>query len=209
MNDRAQAGTDLTVDAWCNSREASSSRDGPVRIDPEGTEYPIQDYAPLGDGRSVVLVGPDGAVAWWCVPEMDSPPLFDRLLEPENGGYFQVRPDGPFTMERRYRTDSNVLETVFTTATGTARVTESLNSSRAGRLPWCELARRLEGVSGTVTFRIRAVFGTRGDTLSPWLQPTPNGCVFHVGPVLGVIPLQRQRPCHRGGGPHHRRHGDG
>ncbi|WP_156467712.1 glycoside hydrolase family 15 protein [Methylobacterium sp. Leaf91] len=187
MNDRAQAGTDLTVDARCNSREASSSRDGPVRIDPEGTEYPIQDYAPLGDGRSVVLVGPDGAVAWWCVPEMDSPPLFDRLLEPENGGYFQVRPDGPFTMERRYRTDSNVLETIFTTATGTARVTESLNSSRAGRLPWCELARRLEGVSGTVTFRIRAVFGTRGDTLSPWLQPTPNGCVFHVGPVLGVI----------------------
>ncbi|WP_027173798.1 glycoside hydrolase family 15 protein [Methylobacterium sp. 10] len=173
MNDRAQAGTDLSVDAAC--------------IDPGGTEYPIQDYAPLGDGRSVVLVGPDGAVAWWCVPEMDSPPLFDRLLEPDSGGYFQVRPEGAFTMERRYRTDSNVLETIVVTGTGTARMTESLNSSRAGRLPWCELARRLEGVSGTVTFRIRAVFGTRGDSLSPWLQPTPNGCVFHVGPVLGVV----------------------
>lgn len=33
----------------------------------------------------------------------------------------------------------------------------------------------------------RIVFGTRADTVSPWLQPTPNGCVFHAGPVLGVF----------------------
>lgn len=38
-----------------------------------------------------------------------------------------------------------------------------------------------------MTFRVRAVFGTRGDTASPWLQPNPNGCVFHVGPVLGLF----------------------
>ncbi|WP_298966902.1 glycoside hydrolase family 15 protein [uncultured Methylobacterium sp.] len=153
----------------------------------EGAGFPIQDYAALGDGRSVALVAPDGAVAWWCVPEMDSPPLFDSLLNPDFGGSFQIRPEDPFTAERRYRTDSNVLDTVFVTATGRVRLTESLNSSTAGRLPWCELARRLEGIEGTVTLRIRAVFGTRGDTVSPWLQPTPNGCVFHAGPVLGLL----------------------
>lgn len=43
-----------------------------------GSEFPIQDYAALGDGRSVALVAPDRAIAWWCVPEMDSPPLFVR-----------------------------------------------------------------------------------------------------------------------------------
>jgi hypothetical protein len=42
---------------------------------------------------------------------------------------------------------------------GRLEPTESLNSSTAGRLPWCELARRLEGIEGTVTLRIRAVFG--------------------------------------------------
>ncbi len=154
---------------------------------PEGADFPIQDYAALGDGRSVALIAPDGAVAWWCVPEMDSPPLFDRLLDPAGGGFFQVRPEAEFTLERRYRPDSNVLETLFKTASGRATMTESLNSSFAGRLPWCELARRIEVTSGTVTLTIRAVFGTRADTASPWLQQTANGCIFHVGPVLGLL----------------------
>jgi GH15 family glucan-1,4-alpha-glucosidase len=152
----------------------------------EGADFPLQDYAALGDGRSVALVAPDGAVAWWCVPSMDSPPLFSRLLNPM-GGFFQLRPDGDFSLERHYLRDSNVLETIFTTPGGRARLLESLNSSMAGRLPWSELARRIEVLSGSVSFRIRIVFGTRDDTASPWLQPNRNGCIFHVGPVLGLF----------------------
>ncbi|APT59580.1 glycoside hydrolase family 15 [Roseomonas gilardii] len=159
----------------------------PAESPPEGAGFPIQDYAALGDGRSVALITPDGAVGWWCVPNMDSPPLFDRLLDAGQGGYFQIRPEGAFEVERRYRPDSNILETLIATPDGRARVTESLNSSLAGRLPWSELARRIEGLDGTVRFRIRAIFGTRGDTASPWLQPNPNGCVFHVGPLLGMM----------------------
>ena len=48
----------------------------------------LEQYAALGDGRSVALVGLDGSIDWWCVPHMDSPPLFDRLLSPRTGGYF-------------------------------------------------------------------------------------------------------------------------
>jgi len=148
---------------------------------------PIQDYAALGEGRSVALVGPDGAIAWWCVPNMDSPPLFDRLLNPEAGGFFQLCPVGPYTMDRAYRPNSNVLETIYSTPGGRARVTESLNSNLAGRLPWSELARRVEVLSGRMAFTVRAVFGTWDDTASPWLQPNDNGCIFHVGPVLGLF----------------------
>ncbi len=54
----------------------------------------------------------------------------------------------PFSIERRYRDDSNVLDTVFITDGGSARVTESLNSGVSGRLPWWGLARRVEGLSG-------------------------------------------------------------
>ncbi len=130
---------------------------------------------------------PDGTIGWWCVPNLDSPPLFDRLLDPEHGGFFQIRPADDYTVERHYRSDSNVLETVFTTAGGAVRLTEAMNSTLAGRLPWCELARRMEGLQGSVTLRVELTFGTRADTVSPWLQPNPNGCIFHVGPVLGLM----------------------
>ena len=156
--------------------------------------FPLQDYAALGDGRCVALVTPDGAVGWWCVPNIDSEPLFDALLDPAKGGSFTLCPGEPFRAERRYRRDSNVLETTFTTSGGRVRVTESMNSTLAGRLPWCELARRVEVLSGSVTMHARVVFGTRGDTVSPWLQPTRNGCVFHVGPTLGLFRATANMP---------------
>ena len=81
---------------------------------------PLQGYAALGDGRAVALSGIDGAIDWWCVPNMDSPPLFDRLLVGaetlENGarsGHFTVTARGATKVTRQYREDSNVLETRF------------------------------------------------------------------------------------------------
>ncbi|UDL93123.1 glycoside hydrolase family 15 protein [Lichenihabitans sp. PAMC28606] len=153
----------------------------------ERQAFDLQDYAALGDGRSISIVAPNGAITWWCVPNIDSAPLLDALLDPLAGGHFTVAPTERFESARHYRRDSNVMETTFTTARGVVRLTESLNSTLAGRLPWCELARRIEVVSGTVTMRASLVFGTRGDTVSPWLQPNANGCIFHVGPVLGLF----------------------
>jgi len=110
----------------------------------------LGDYAAIGEGRSVALIAPDGTIDWWCAPNLDSAPLFDRLLDPEIGGFFQIVPAAPFRTERAYRADSNVLETTFITAEGSVLLTESLNSTLAGRLPWSELARRVEGVEGHV-----------------------------------------------------------
>ncbi len=111
---------------------------------------------------------------------MDSDPLFDRLLDPGSGGRFSVTPDADFTVERRYREDSNVLEQVFTTATGRARLTDSLNSGISGRLPWSELARRVEGLDGEVAFRIEVLVGNRLSQATPWREPSPHGDVLHV-----------------------------
>ncbi len=157
--------------------------DGPPR--PETAErtdgaLPLGQYAALGDGRSVALVGADGSIDWWCVPNMDSEPLFDRLLDAEAGGRFSLTPDAGFTVERRYRPDSNVLEQVFETAAGRARVTASLNSGISGRLPWSELALRVEGLSGSVAFALVLRPGRRLDRATPWREPSPHGDVLHV-----------------------------
>ncbi|MDL5364612.1 glycoside hydrolase family 15 protein [Xanthomonas sp. NCPPB 2654] len=157
-----------------------------LQRDADGTA-PIESYAALGDGRSVALVAADGSIDWWCVPTMDAPPLFDRLLDARDGGRFAITPVGATDVQRRYRDDSNVLETTVRTASGSARLTESLNSGEAGRLPWSELARRLEGLDGEVEFEICFRPGTRAGTSTPWMSDTPNGRVFHIGPVMALL----------------------
>ena len=162
-----------------------------------GGWLPLEGYAALGDGRSVALVGWDGSIDWWCVPHMDSPPLFDRLLAPQHGGYFAITPTQAYRVERRYLPGSNVLETLFITDSGRVRLVESLNSGPAGRLPWGELGRRLEGVEGQVDFAVKIDFGTQADTVSPFLAPTGNGCVFHAGHILGMFIYSEQLQIQR------------
>ncbi|MDR5839400.1 glycoside hydrolase family 15 protein [Caballeronia sp. LZ034LL] len=148
---------------------------------------PLDAYGALGDGRSVALSGADGSIDWWCVPGIDSPPLFDRLLDPREGGFFAITPAEAFTVERRYRDDSNVLETIVGTQSGRAKIVESHNSSSAGRLPWAELARRIEGIEGTLRFDVRIVFSRRGNTVSPYRSVIGGRHVFHAGRVLGLF----------------------
>ena len=86
----------------------------------DGDALPLDQYAAIGDGRSVALVGADGSIDWWCVPSLDSTPFFDRILAGADGGRLSLTPSDPFTVERRYLPGSNVLEQVFTTASGVA-----------------------------------------------------------------------------------------
>jgi GH15 family glucan-1,4-alpha-glucosidase len=148
---------------------------------------PLDNYGVLGDGRSVALSGADGSIDWWCVPHIDSPPLFDRLLDAERGGYFSIAPVDEFTVERRYREDSNVLETVFNTRFGRAVLTESQNSGAAGRQPWAELARRVEGIAGTIRFAVRIRYSSRADTINPYCTTVREHRVFHADRVLGLF----------------------
>lgn len=161
---------------------------GAVATERDAEGYaPIHSYAAIGDGRTSALIAPDCSIDWWCAPSMDAPPLLDRILDAPDGGRFVLQARGVENVERRYRDRSNVLETKVHTATGAAVVTESLNSGPAGRLPWSELARRVEGVEGEVIFELLYQPGTRAGTCTPWMSDTPNGCVHHVGPVMTML----------------------
>lgn len=54
---------------------------------------PLDHDAALRDGRSVVLVGADESINWWCAPVMDALPLFNRLHNPEGGRFRSVAPE--------------------------------------------------------------------------------------------------------------------
>ena len=85
----------------------------------------IGDYAFLSDCHSAALVGVDGSIDWLCLPRFDAPSLFGRLLDPDVG-HWSIRPTAPYEARRRYLPESLVLETEFTTATGTVTVTDAL-----------------------------------------------------------------------------------
>jgi GH15 family glucan-1,4-alpha-glucosidase len=148
----------------------------------DGGWAPLEAYGVLGDGRSAALVADDGSVDWWPVPTIDAPPICAAILDPGRGGSFTVAPtDTAATCTRSYLAGTNVLVTEWTTAAGTARVTDALTTGRAGRLPWTELSRRIEGLSGTVELRWTFLPGDRFGRASPWATMRDGTPVMSIG----------------------------
>jgi GH15 family glucan-1,4-alpha-glucosidase len=116
---------------------------------------PIGSYAAIGDGRTIALVAADGSVDFMSLPSLHAPTTFAALLDPERGGRFTLAPTGEFDVARRYVGRTNVLETTYRTGGGVVRVTEALTLQDGGLLPWVELARRIEGVEGSVSLEWR------------------------------------------------------
>src|SRR3954451_23363215 len=86
---------------------------------------PIADHALLSDCHSSALVDRDGAVVWLTFPRFDSPAVFASTLD-DGAGHWSIRPAGDAMTARRYRDDTLILETTFTTANGTVRVIDAL-----------------------------------------------------------------------------------
>lgn len=158
-----------------------------TRPAPAQAAPPLESYAPIGDGRTVALIGENGRVDWLPLPDLTSLPVFARLLDETTGGCFELAPTAAFETSRRYVPDTNVLETTFTTETGSATVTDALVSGVAGRMPWAELARRVDGIRGEVELAWRLAPGSSLQTAAPWIERTAHGDIIRSGSTALVL----------------------
>jgi GH15 family glucan-1,4-alpha-glucosidase len=77
---------------------------------------PISDYGLIGNGHTAALVSSGGGIDWWCPERFDANAAFSRLLDWDNGGHFSIYASG--SKEFSYLPDTNILRTVYRTATG-------------------------------------------------------------------------------------------
>lgn len=129
----------------------------------------------------------DGRVDWLAVPQADVPPVCAALLDPVEGGTVWLEPTVDYEVEQRYIEDTMVLTTTFRCAQGEVRVTDALNRTGSGVLPWRELTRRIEA-SGAVPMRWGIQLGHRLSTERPWAEEHDGVVFLHVGTVdLAVV----------------------
>jgi GH15 family glucan-1,4-alpha-glucosidase len=147
---------------------------------------PIGDYALLSDCRSAALVSRDGSVDWLCFPRFDGPSVFCRLLDPA-GGRFAIRPAAEFQASRRYLDQTMVLETTFTTAGGTAVLTDALalgpdeRGHQLGTHSPSMLLRRLVCTGGEVDVEVSYAPRPEYGLIRPILVPVPGGLAARGG----------------------------
>ena len=131
----------------------------------------IEDYAVVGDTRTMALIGRDGSVDWLCLPRFDSGACFAKLLGGEGNGRWQIVPKGwsrgvVRRTTRRYRPGSLVLETEWETETGVVRIIDAMPP----RDRHADLIRRVEGVEGEVEMAMRWVVRFAYGSAIPWVR---------------------------------------
>ena len=153
---------------------------------------PIAAYGLLADCNSAALVARDGSIDWFCLPRYDSGSVFGRILDPA-AGHWSIRPTAEFTSERRYLPGSLVVETTFTTATGTAKLTDALVFAAGQRghdlgfdAPH-ELVRSVEAVSGEVELMLELAPRTEYGLVRPLFRMEGDGGRTFGGPNRIVV----------------------
>jgi GH15 family glucan-1,4-alpha-glucosidase len=135
---------------------------------------PIAEHGLIGDLHTVVLVGTDRTIDWYCCPRFDSPSVFAAILDADRGGLFRIGPDvDGWTSKQLYLPDTNVLITRFLMADGVGEVQDFMVPAHPGRL-----IRRVVAVRGQVRFVVDVAPRFDYARARHEVALTPHGALF-------------------------------
>ncbi len=138
----------------------------------------IEDYAIIGDTRTVALVDRHGSIDWWCAPRIDSGAAFAALLGTKDNGRWLIAPKEPvLSVSRSYEKETLVLETVFETASGRVAVTDFMPPDYTDTT----VHRIVEGRDGTVEMGMELIVRFEYGAITPWVTATGDGLVMVAG----------------------------
>jgi GH15 family glucan-1,4-alpha-glucosidase len=144
----------------------------------------IEDYALIGDCETAALVGRDGSIDWLCWPRFDSDACFAALLGSEEHGRFKIAPSAPAgRVSRRYRDDTLVLETRFSTPDGEVTVVDFMPPRGSAS----DLVRLVVGERGRVPMRMHLVIRFAYGELVPWASRMDGALAAVAGPDMVVL----------------------
>src|SRR4051812_27436674 len=141
----------------------------------------IEDYALTGDTQTAALVGNNGSIDWLCLPRFDSGACFAALLGDRDNGRWLLAPASGGAVQktaRHYRSGTLVLETEFTTDSGTVRIVDCMPPR--GDAP--DVVRVVEGVSGQVAMQMELIIRFDYGNIIPWVRRAGGRLVAIAGP---------------------------
>ena len=115
---------------------------------------PIEAYGVVGNLETCALVAPNGSIDWFPFPHVESPSVLAAILDPDRGGRFRIGPAEQYETDQQYVETTNVLETTFRTANGTATVTDFLPPAGEVDQPTKVIYRKVTCAEGTVDLEI-------------------------------------------------------
>jgi GH15 family glucan-1,4-alpha-glucosidase len=138
----------------------------------------IEDYAILGDTKTVALVDLTGSIDWWCAPRIDSAAAFAALLGDAGNGRWLIAPKGEVTkVTRHYEKETLILETIFETATGSVSVCDFMPPNDGHSM----IHRIVEARGGTVEMQMELIVRYEYGAITPWATATGDGLVLVAG----------------------------
>src|SRR5204863_375371 len=153
----------------------------------------IEDYGLIGDLQTAALVGRDGSIDWACFPRFDSGACFAALLGTTDQGRWLIAPRGDaWSVDRRYREGTLILETDWETDAGRVRVIDFMPPR--GKAP--DIVRIVEGLEGEVEMDAELVIRFDYGSTLPWVRRIDGGTRV---PMAGPDALCFRRDAeHRG-----------
>ena len=144
----------------------------------------IEGYALIGDCQSAALVGCDGSIDWLCWPRFDAPACFAALLgTPENGRWKVAPASDAYSIKRRYRKDTLILETDFETAEGAVTLVDFMPVGGTN----ADLVRIVVGRRGRVRMVSEGVLRFDYGASIPWVSIDDNCLRAIAGPDLVLL----------------------